>query len=408
MIAAAVGADTPAIGDQLGVSHLLEGDINHSGQDLCVSIRLIQASDGTCELAERFVSGSTELPNLQHEIAHAVGARLFGTTQTRQIPAREQGTNVSAYHAYLLGRHAHDRMDLESARRHLERAVDLDPEYAPAHDALAETWWCLGFSGIIPPRDAFGRGLWAAHRALEIDDQRADTVAMAAAFRKELDYNWTEVRRGFERARAMDPNHPLVRLRYATSLLMPFGHLAEACHECESALRDDPLSFWMHGWLAVLLQMRRKHKHAVEECRRVLALEPHCAICQQEKAIGLLALGRPADALEAARACAACPPNSPLQLGVLGWACGRTGAIEEARSILAGLKARRRSAYAPASAFALVHTGLDDLDSAVEEMLQAVEERDPIAVSIRYWPPFDPIHDHPRFAEILRGLNFVP
>ena len=60
----------------------------------------------------------------------------------------------------------------------LERAIALDPSFAPAFDALAELYWYLGFFGGVAPRDAFAQSTWYALRALELDESLAETHAL--------------------------------------------------------------------------------------------------------------------------------------------------------------------------------------------------------------------------------------
>ena len=81
--------------------------------------------------------------------------------------------------------------------------------------------------------------------------------AQLGMLRKELDYNWPEVRREFDRALELNPTSPAVRLRNAISGLMPLGRVKAAVAELRSLLEADPLSPLTHWWLVVLLVLDR-------------------------------------------------------------------------------------------------------------------------------------------------------
>ena len=132
--------------------------------------------------------------------------------------------DAEAHAAYLEGRYYFARGTpdaLAQAMACYERAIARDPDSALAYDSLAELYWYLGFFGNVPPREAFSLSTWNALRALELDDSLAQTHALLGMLRKELDYNWPEVDRELRRARQLNAESPLVRLRYAISGLLP-------------------------------------------------------------------------------------------------------------------------------------------------------------------------------------------
>ena len=132
-----------------------------------------------------------------------------------------------------------------------------------AHDALAEVYWYRGFYGMTVPKETFTLAVWESLRALEIDDRSAETHALLAMLRKELDYDWSEVDREYARALELNPRSPVVRLRHAICGLMPRGHVAEAARELEQVVEADPLSIFVRWWLAVhVLVLASTRSHA--------------------------------------------------------------------------------------------------------------------------------------------------
>ncbi len=77
--------------------------------------------------------------------------------------------------------------------------------------------------------------------------------------------------------------------------------------------------------------------------------------------------------------------------------------------MLEELTARRRSTYVPASALALVHDGLGELDESLEWIARGIEERDPIIVTaLKSSPTYDRLRSHPAYQALLRKMNLEP
>ena len=143
-----------------------------------------------------------------------------------------------------------------------------------AHEALAQAYWLLGYVGVMPPRDAFAVGILHAVRALEIDNTRAETRALVAQYRKQLDYAWSDIERELAAALKLNPSSSLVRMLYAVSWLMPQGRLGEAIAELERALEWDPLSYQVHFWRTIMFSLAREADRVNEQARLLIELDP--------------------------------------------------------------------------------------------------------------------------------------
>ena len=208
--------------------------------------------------------------------------------------------NPDAYHEYIRGRHLMDRGAFDgfvAARQHFERAIALDPLYADAYDGLAELCWYLGYFGFLPPRRAFSAGIVHALRALEIDNDRAETHALLGQFHKIAEYNWDEVEREMHLALQLDPDSPVVRTRYAVSHLMPHGHLPQAIVELERALQVDPLAVKARSWLGIMLLLSRRFEEAIEASGKLLDIEPAAWPAYFAMGSGHHYLGHPSQAI---------------------------------------------------------------------------------------------------------------
>ncbi len=408
--AAAIGADLDDIGRRLGVTHLLEGSVRRSDGRVRVSAQLIRASDRCHVWSERYDRTLTDVFAIQDEIAAAIATRLELSLGGLGRRERWPTASVEAYAAYLESRHHFIKgtpSSLFESRRCLETAIQLDPAFAAAHDALGELYWYMGFYGALVPKDAFLKASWETLRALELDDSLAEAHALLALLHKELDYDWTKVRREFDRAFERDPRSPTVRLRHAYGELLAFGRLAEAAAEIRAVLENDPLSAFARWWLAVMLFLAGDARSAVEEIDRLLAIEPQYPPAHMILGAVRLMLGDAAGAVAACEHAVECGGGAPWLQGWLGQALACAGRRAEAAALRERLVALSGSAYVPPTAVAWISLALGDLDDGFKRMEDAIDVRDPLIMPIRSYPFLEPIRRDGRYSALLAKMNLA-
>jgi TolB-like protein/tetratricopeptide (TPR) repeat protein len=409
--------DVSRIGRELGVDYVVEGGVRRTGDQVAINVQLIQTSDQTHLFAKKYNAELRDIFNVQSCIAQDIATPIDITTFTGRVrpegvvagrAARKPTDDLASYDAYIRGRYHLYRWTPEGiakAKQLFEEAVARDPSFALAYDALAETYWHIGFLGFARPRDAFSAGVFPALRALEIDHMLAETHALLAMFRKELDYNWPEVQREMALALDLDPASPVVRFRYALSGLMPQGHIDEAVAQLERVLESDPLAVMTRMWLGEIMYLGRQYERVREQCRLMKELDPAYFLSYFELGEVGCEQGAFGEAISDLRKAAELSGNAPLVLGWLGMALAKSGDVAGAREVLAGLHAAATQVYVPPTSFAWIHLGLGEIDQAFTWMERAIDERDPIIVPIKSYPFLDPLRDDPRFHALLRKMN---
>jgi TolB-like protein len=408
--------DVTRIGRELSVDYVVEGGVHRSDDHVSVNVQLIQVSDQTHLFARKYDSQLRDLVKLHNCVAQAIAAHIgiaIPTAPAASISAVEQRArkpteDLAAYNLYLQGRYhmyKHTPEDNTKAKQYFEQTITRDPGFAPAYDSLGELYWSLGFLGFMPPREACTAGLFCALRAIEIDNTLAETHALVGMYRKQVDFNWSEVQREMGLALQLNPLSPVVKQRHAVSYLMPQGRLEEAVAELEFALASDPLSVDVRVWLATMLWLGRHYDLAMEQARRLIHLDPahflghgakghiHCMEQAFDQAVPALR-----------RACQL-SGDAPMVLGWLGLALAQSANGVEARSLLNRLHAIAAQAYVPPTSFAWIHFGLGEIDDAFVWMDRAIEARDHMMTPIKTYPFLDPIRSDPRFAALLRKMN---
>ena len=141
--------DIPAIAAELGVAHVLEGSVRRDGDQVRVTAQLIRAEDGFHVWSENYDYAYSDLIDVQESVATDIANALQTTMDPKRLAMFvSSGTqSVAAYEQYLKGISGYDSMvatgNVESytdAIVALEKAVELDPEFALAWREIAEFW----------------------------------------------------------------------------------------------------------------------------------------------------------------------------------------------------------------------------------------------------------------------------
>jgi TolB-like protein len=411
--------DVVRIGRDLKADYVVEGGVRRADGRIYVNAQVIRAGDQEHVFAKRYDESAAEVFRLQgriaREIADSVGTeagiqvirdRAIGGHRVTRMPTAD----VTAYNEYVQGLFHLDHMIADSgdhlkAKLHLERALARDPEFALAHEAMAQVYWIVGYTGLMPPKDAFAAGILHAVRALAIDNTRAEVHALIAQYHKQLGYDWPVIERELTRALELDPASPLVRMLYAVGLLMPQGRLGDAIAELDLALERDPLSYQLHYWRTIMLILDRQADRVITQARLLIELEPEAAPGWWLLGVALTRTGRFDEGLDAVRKAVELSGAAAWSTGWLGLVLGLGGRTDEAGAVLQRLETMSRTAYVAPASFAWVYLGLRDVDRAFEWLDRAVDAHDQLMMPIKSYVFFDPIRGDPRFHALLRKMH---
>ena len=132
------------VAEELGVRYVLEGSVRRSGEQVRINAQLIDATTGGHLWADRYDGSIADVfaltDTVTQQIVNALQLQLarIETTDTSNI------VNRAAYDAFLKGwahYQRHSMRDSIDAVPHLQQAVQIDPDYAEAHAALAAVYW---------------------------------------------------------------------------------------------------------------------------------------------------------------------------------------------------------------------------------------------------------------------------
>ncbi len=407
--------DVERIGRELDVDYVVEGGVRRADDRIMLNVQLIQVRDQTHLFARRYDAELRNIFELQNSIAQDIATHIPNLASKlppdiRSVSggSRKPTANLVAYNEYLQGRLEMTKATADSlatARHHLERAIAADPEFGLAYDAIAETYWYLGYLGFLAPRQAASAGIVHALRAIEIDPSRAKTHALLGEFHRMGEYNWEEVEREMAIARRLDRNSPVVRMRYALAWLMPRNRMEEAAAELEALLELDPLSLVGRFWLSIALSLAHHCEQAIEEGRKLVAVDPRYYLGYFAMGVSYRSQGKFADAVAFHRKAVELAGGSAGTQGWLGLSLGLAGQTKEARQVLRRLHELATKGYVPPASFAWVHLGLGEIDATFEWLNRAVEVCDQFLMQIKSYPFLDPIRSDPRFSALLHKMK---
>ena len=401
----AKATDAREIGRELMVSWLLEGSVRKSSDTVRISVQLVRASDGFSAWSGRFDRQLDNIFVVQDEIAGMIVQTLTPRFAEGRFPLVTSTTsNTKAYSLYLEGRYLWNKRPGDVVWQALERfeqAVAVDPNFAPAHAALAGVYGTLGAweFGVLPPAEALAKAKAAAKQALALDPTLAAGHTAVGYTTLHFDWNAEAACREFDQAIALNPAWVDAH-HWHSHALCAAGRFPESLAACRQALELDPLNPLMHAHLAWHYYIARAFDEALAQAEHVVRMEPSFHWGHFFAGWALERLGRGAEAITELREAARCSANNPVMLAGLGHALAtvqdRSGAlrIEEDLRHLRG----RKGLFG--YELGLVHAALGDHGSAFEWFRRAVQERSGWVAYLRVDPRLDDLRTDPRFGQL--------
>ena len=229
---------------ELGVHYVVEGSVRKSGDRVRVTVQLIDSGTGNHLWADRYDRELVDIFDVQDELTQSVVATLPGRIASAEHDRlrRQPPQDMAAYDYLLAGRIHHHRVtqpDNAEALRLLDKAIELDPEFAEAYAWKACTLGqAIEFGFSESPRDLENRAIEAVQRALSLDENNVECHRLLCEVLMEQHQLEKSVVHG-ERAFALNPNDPRLVAQQG-ELLTWLGKPEEGAEWIKKAARLDP------------------------------------------------------------------------------------------------------------------------------------------------------------------------
>jgi TolB-like protein len=261
------GGDVREIGRKLGVTHIVEGSVRRDGGQVRITAQLIRVADGFHVWSDSYDRELKSVFTVQDDIARHIGEQLQSRLGVGELPAARVAIDPAAYDEYLKGRALYrERKTLPEAVAHLQRAVELSPQFGAGWASLAlaheVVYWFTTDAERAKVGDSYALMIAATERATALDPNAAITLhARANVARAQVRY--AEAERVYREAIKADASYTDVREDYA-ELLGAGGYPEEAERATRELLALDPRvqNFW---WRLAALGLATGRGELVDE-----------------------------------------------------------------------------------------------------------------------------------------------
>jgi adenylate cyclase len=395
--------DVATIAKALGVAHVLEGSVRKSGNTLRITAQLIRTADSSHLWSQTYDRDMSDVFKVQDEISSEVVAALKVKLLPQQkLPAAQRTTNVEAYEQYLLGLDALRNTNLETAQAisAFQKAIALDPNYANAYTGLA---WAQSRQAELadsPEERAamIGEALASADRAIVLAPDRATGYSTRGGLRFSRGYEWSAADADLQTAYRLDPQN-LGMLGNYSYYLLATGRVADALAASRRAVTIDPLNIGAWSNLGLILYYTGQIEQARAALEHALTIKPNDN--WPNYLLGYLdaKAGDTTSALTHFDRI-----DGGFRLTGMAMVEHRLGHAAASDRALDELKQK----YAAGFAFqiACVYAWRGETDQAFKWLNTAYETNDAGMVRLRFDPMLASLRGDPRFAALVKKMNF--
>jgi TolB-like protein/Flp pilus assembly protein TadD len=403
----ASGTNVSDIARQLNVGAILEGSVRKDGTRVRITAQLINAVTGFHLWSQTYDRELRNVLALQTDIASAVTKALQATLLNDVSVAVELGGthDPRAFDAYLRGKGIEETSKETSLAEiaAYDEAIRLDPAFAKAYIGKANA---LGhYAGSYEPaataRSVVEKAHTFAEKAVQLAPDLAEAhLALASSYDDGL-LDFAHGKAEYERAQALAPGDAHV-LRAMAAFLARLGHADQAIAIAQHAVTLDPVNALSYDQLGYVLLFGHHNREAIAAFDHALSLDPNIHWAHGMRGLAYLGLGE----FEAAQQSCTTPPLSWVGQLCMAIVYDKLGRKAEAQALVAQMKAE--SGDAMAYQYASIYAQWGDVASALDWLDTAFRLKDPGFAWLKVDALLDPLRKEPRFQAIEAKLAFPP
>ena len=403
------GKDTnpQTIGKELNVQAILNGRVVQRGDQLTLSLELIDVKTENVIWSEQYNRKQSDLTTLQSETARDVSSKLkirLSGADERKL-AKTYTTNAEAYKLYLQGRfywNKREEKDFRKAVEYYNQAIALDPNYALAYAGQADTYALLSTFGFMPATEGVPKAREFARQAVSLDGGLAEPHTTLGYLSLTYDYDFAASEREFRRSIELSPNYATAH-QWFGEMLLNAGRFDEASIAYRRALELEPLSLPINWDFGRFLYMSRRYDESLTQHKKTIELDPGFARAHRTLAEVYRVKGDYANAVEE-RAKVLDLIGQPENAALIRATFARDGWLGFLRLVTAENSALKdiNNKWVLAKAY----VDLGNKDQAFAELNKAYEIRLSSLCWLKVEPQMDPLRTDPRFVELLRKMGF--
>ena len=396
--------DVREVGRLLGVTNVLEGSVERSGDRVKIIAHLERTSDGSLLWSNTYERKASDLFAVQSELAAGIAG---GLRVAAKVPKARHVPNAEAHDFVMKARYDTQQMTTESLTRaetEFQHAIDLDPEYSTAYFGLANAKYDQSAARGSAYRTEVERksAQQLFQKALELDPDFTDAHAMLAALAMQYDWDWGRAERELQLA-AAGPSSVNAEDYYALLLIFR-GRFSEAEQHIQRALDRDPYSTAARIDVSVARNLEGRFAQAREISQQMAAEYPKMIGPQGMIGLTYIEEGHPELALPILRQLKQrFPPAQVFE----AMACARAGRREEALRLIRPFEEKYPDPGVAMQWFALVYAFMGDEPNTVKWLERSADRHEFQALNLAVHPVYAPMRNSAGFRALERrmGLN---
>jgi TolB-like protein/DNA-binding winged helix-turn-helix (wHTH) protein/tetratricopeptide (TPR) repeat protein len=407
-----VSKDVGQIRSELGVDYVLEGSVRRAGDRLRITAQLVDTASQTHLWSESYDRQASDVIGIQTDVAMAIAKSLGPTLSSRgSMQGRSVPASFAAYEYMQRGRFFREQATEASARKaieYFERAIALDPTYAPAHAAIGDGYRLLGAPGweVEPPGGLLSKAKASAERALTLDPSSADAHAVMSMVHFTYGWDLAAAEREIKEAIRLNPSLSKAH-QYYSAILTVSHRFDEAIVEARRGLELDPLSATAGTTLGVRFWYAGRMDEAAVEFGKTLEVNPSFAVAHWGLAQCYRARGRLDDELDELTKAVTFSDNSAYMRAHLAYGYAVSGDRQRAESIAKELEEESGARYVAPYHLALIAAGLGDTARAARWLTQAHRDRSGWMMFLPVEPEFEKVRQAPEIQRLLASVAAV-
>jgi eukaryotic-like serine/threonine-protein kinase len=404
-------SDPKKIGRELGVHALLSGSVVQTGDELSVSVELIDVRDDSHIWGERYGRKVSEVVALPQQISRDVSERLRSRTDNMDHAqlTRNYSPDSEAYRLYLQGRYNWNKRTVEGLKSGIDyfgQAIMRDQDYALAYAGLADCYLLLNVYNVTSADDSYPKAEAASRKALSINESLAEAHTSLAFVTYRYHLKWAEAEEHFKKAIALNPNYATAHQWYG-SFLAASGRLNEAVVEAKTAHELEPFSLTIYSDYIRNLYYAGRLEDARKEALKLHEMDENFARSHYELGLVLEEEGKLDEAIAEFRLGLKSLPDNVAALTALGHAQALAGKRADAEKVIARLQELSKQQYVSPFQTAVVYAGLDERKLALDWLDKSRQERFNWLPFIKVDPVFKNLRSEARFVELVKSLGLT-
>ena len=394
--------DVRAIGEKLGVAHVLEGSVRKSGELVRITAQLINATDGSHVWSDAYDRRLADIFAVQDEIAAEVVKNLELKLLKNVPEVHAAPVNPQAYNYYLQARHYAGQRTSQGyakSQAYLDSALAVDSNYALAWAEKSRVLVTRASRGDIPTDQGVTQAREAAQRARQANPKSPEAYAALAAIATLYDWDWAAAEQNLRQAESLDAGNEQTMVGKAR-LLFVTGRFPEAVAVYRRAAERNPLNAGLFSAAAQPLIRMDSLSAAAASFRKALELSPAIGAAHSFLGLVLMHQGNAEQGLAEVEK----EPTEVWRLSALPAIYHALGRKAESDQALRNLEQRLADGAAYQIAQNYAYRGQTDL--AFQWLDRAYAQRDPgLASYIKGDPLLENIMGDPRYRAMLRKLK---